>query len=401
MKTSREYGIIDAVAWTGGTAEGRVRRFDDETDLLDIIYRGVTDGSALGEALDALRARYDCDGGAFVLLDLKSPASDIVLVNGTWSADVAERYREVAAFDPAPQAFALLPKGTASTTDRLFAQEFKESSFFWNEFYRPSGFTETLGAALFAEDNRFAVLGLHRSEGRAAFDADEVADLERILPHLIRTFQLRRSFIRLEARSLGFEDIVDQLETGVVLLDASGKISFANLAARAVFCRNDGIGLDRAGRLMIGPADARSRMADLIASIGHCGAGGTMSVRRADAAQGYALLVAPAPAAGDDWFAAPFGTGRAIVLIHDPDRRPRDAAAILQSALGLTPSAARLVAALAADDDLKSFAEANGVTIHTARFHLRAALARTQTGTQAELVRLAVRLLRDFTLRGT
>jgi hypothetical protein len=41
-----------------------------------------------------------------------------------------------------------------------------------------------------------------------------------------------------------------------------------------------------------------------------------------------------------------------------------------------------------------------GVTIHTARFHLRTALTRTGTKTQADLVRSAVRLLRDMALRG-
>jgi len=377
-----------------------VRRFDDESELLDVIYRGVTDGSALDKALDGLGARYDCDGGAFVLFDLQSPASDLVLTSGAWSAGLAERYREVAALDPAPRAFALLPRGTASMTDRMFAPDFKESCLFWNEFYRPNGFTETLGAALFADKTRFALLGLHRSEGRAPFDSEDITDLEHILPHLVRAFQLRRSFVGLEARSQRFEDVIDRLDAGVVLLDATGGLAFANQSARAVFRRNDGIGLDRGGRLAIGPAVARGQLAGLIAGVGRGGAGGAMVVPRPDTAPGYALLVAPAPSAGDDWFAAPFGAGRAIVLIHDPDRRPRDAAAVLQSALGLTPGAARLVAALVADDDLKSFAEGNGVTIHTARFHLRTALARTQTSTQAELVRLAVRLLRDFALRG-
>jgi DNA-binding CsgD family transcriptional regulator len=48
--------------------------------------------------------------------------------------------------------------------------------------------------------------------------------------------------------------------------------------------------------------------------------------------------------------------------------------------------------------DLRDFAEAKGITIHTARFHLRTALARTGTRTQVELVRMAVRLLRDLDL---
>ena len=73
---------------------------------------------------------------------------------------------------------------------------------------------------------------------------------------------------------------------------------------------------------------------------------------------------------------------------------------ILQRALDLPRGAARLVAALAAEDDLKSYSEREGVTIHTARFHLRRALEGTGTRSQAELVRLAVRMLRDFGLSG-
>jgi DNA-binding CsgD family transcriptional regulator len=56
------------------------------------------------------------------------------------------------------------------------------------------------------------------------------------------------------------------------------------------------------------------------------------------------------------------------------------------------------VAALAGDHDLKSYAEKAGITIHTARFHLRTALERAGVRSQAELVRVAVRLLRDLAL---
>ena len=66
--------------------------------------------------------------------------------------------------------------------------------------------------------------------------------------------------------------------------------------------------------------------------------------------------------------------------------------------LHLPKGAVRPVAALAGDDDRYSFAECEGVTIETARFHLHTALTRSGARTQAELVRLAVRLLRDFAL---
>jgi DNA-binding CsgD family transcriptional regulator len=279
----------------------------------------------------------------------------------------------------------------------LFSADFKQADLFWNDFYRPSGFIETLGAALFADKTRFALLGLHRAAARPPFSHEDIADLERLLPHMERVLQLRRRFAAMNARADGLEGLVDQLDAGVVTLDPAGGVIFTNRAARDVFARRDGIGLDRAGRLVADRPETRVRLSALLASVVKGGSGGMMAVPRVNGS--YALLVAPAPGGVGDWFAAPYGSGRAVVLIHDPDRRPRDAEEVLQAALGLTPGAARLVAALAADQDLKSFSEATGVTIHTARFHLRTALARTQTRTQSELVRVAVRLLRDFTLR--
>ena len=83
------------------------------------------------------------------------------------------------------------------------------------------------------------------------------------------------------------------------------------------------------------------------------------------------------------------------MLVHDPAVRAPEPVDILERGLHLPKGAARVVAALAADNDLKSFAAREGVTIHTARFHLRTALARTGARTQAEMVRIAVRLLRD------
>jgi DNA-binding NarL/FixJ family response regulator len=88
------------------------------------------------------------------------------------------------------------------------------------------------------------------------------------------------------------------------------------------------------------------------------------------------------------------------VLLHDPDSRSQAPPEVLERALHLPKGAAKLVAALAADDDLKSFAEREGITIHTVRFHLHTALTRTGARNQAELVRIAVRLLRDFALAG-
>lgn len=138
----------------------------------------------------------------------------------------------------------------------------------------------------------------------------------------------------------------------------------------------------------------------LLDNVAKGGSGGILTVTRADTARDYVVLVAPLPSTLAEAESGAAERDGAFILTHDPERRTRHVADVLQEGLHLPRAAARLVAMLAADGDLKSFAEREGVTIHTARFHLRTALARTGTRTQTDLVRMAVRLLRDFALGG-
>jgi DNA-binding CsgD family transcriptional regulator len=128
------------------------------------------------------------------------------------------------------------------------------------------------------------------------------------------------------------------------------------------------------------------------------GPGGVLGVPTTQAGSAYAVLVAPLASNMGAWFRNPLTRSSAVLLVHDPLSRSRHAVEILQSALGLRPGAAKLAAALAGDDDLQSYAERERISINTVRFHLRSALAQTQTRTQAELVGVVVRLLRDIAL---
>jgi DNA-binding CsgD family transcriptional regulator len=270
---------------------------------------------------------------------------------------------------------------------------------FANEFYRPTGLVETLGGNLFADKSRTSLIGLHRGRDRPAFDDDEIAHVERLMPHIRRVLQLRRAFARLGATAAGLADTVDRLEAGVVLLDQAGKGIFANRAMREIARSGDGLALNRDGQPFPTNLEARRRLNGLTEAVRQGGAGGTLVVPRLRSARAYAMLVAPWGWPETDGPLKGAGRGGALILVHDPASRPTDAA-ILKECLGLTEGAAKLVAALAGQDDLKSFAEREGITIHTARFHLRTALYRTGARTQAELVRVAVRLLRDMGTSG-
>jgi len=367
-----------------------------ETLFLEALYRGVTDAPSLKRALDLAMNMFNCRGAALVSLDAKVPALDFGLIAGVFD-DYGRLYLDqFAKIDPAPAVFARLPSGTASTTDRIMTREQRYNDPFVNEFFRPIGLVETLGGTLFGDRGRFSLIGLQRGADRPQFDDDDIARTERMMPHITRALQLRRAFFRVQAKNFGLQAMVDRLAAGVVLLDSEGEAVFVNATMRAIAQRGDGISLDRSGRPMPANLDARRRFEALLKNVNQGGAGGILTARRSHGGVDYVMLVAPSPSSLSEleW------EGRAhagtIVLVHDPASRGQGTDEILEHGLRLPKGAARLVAALAADDDLKSFAEREGVTIHTARFHLRTALARSGARTQAELVRLAVRLLRDL-----
>lgn len=374
---------------------------DPKSQLLDALYRGATEASELARALELAQDMFHCQGGALIVLDAQAPAAAIALTSGLFQEHGKLYAEQFIAIDPAPTVFARLPVGRANATDRMFTPAELRSLPFINEFFRPIGLMETLGGNLFLDNARFSLMGLQRGDDRPPFDDDEIAAMESLMPHITRAMQLRRAFIRVETANLALQSAVDRLEAGLVLFAIDGAPIYANTAMQAIARRADGLALDRAGRPLIANLDARRRFDTLLDDATKGGAGGVLTVPRASGGRDYAMLISPAPVSLTQLRWDKRGQAGAIVLVHDPDSRTATPPEILETALHLPKGAARLVASLAGDGDLKSFAEQEGITIHTARFHLHTALTRTGARNQAELGRLAVRLLRDFALQKT
>jgi hypothetical protein len=372
---------------------------DAEGRFLDALYRGVTDAEQFERALELIQSMFGCRGAVFVSAEAQDPSANFIATSG-WLKENLQRYLEkYAQIDPVPALMMSLPAGTATCTNRLFSPEQLKADRFYNEFFVPSGVVESLVGHLHSDQANFSLVAIMRGEDRKPFDDDDIAHLERLMPHITRALQLRRAFFRVDTKNLGLQATVDRLRAGIVLLDRDSAALFVNTAMRAVAQRGDGFVFDRSGCPLPAGNEARRRFDALLKEVAG-GGGGILTVQRASGARDYVVLIAPSPppTAQSVWEKEREGPGGAIVLVHDPEAQPSGMADILEQGLRLPKGAARLAAALAADDDLKSFAAREGITIHTARFHLRTALARTGARTQAELVRLAVRLIRDFAL---
>jgi hypothetical protein len=369
---------------------------DRETQFLDALYLGVRDRAGFDQALNLLCALFDVPSAALLDFDAARPDVSALAFTGVFSGEAVERYeRDFAAIGPAPPAFMKRPAGTAISTTRMLPDEYRKPGAFFCEFFRPLGLEECLGGTLASSNGNFAMVGLHRAPDRKAFDDDDIARLEALMPHLSRALQLRRSFLKLERKGGALAEICDRLAAGVVALGEDGKGLFANAAAQAMSLADDGLAIDRQGRPFAADRTANKRLAELEADVRAGGAGGVVHVRRPSGRSAYVLIVAPlfldAEVAGGK--RRPRGT---LFVIHDPLAQPPSMPKLIAAMFNLPRGTANLVAAIANGEELTAYAERAGISMNTVRFHLKTAYARTGARRQSELVRLVTAALRDL-----
>lgn len=265
---------------------------------------------------------------------------------------------------------------------------------FYTEWLKPQGLAGhwPLGHTVVDEQGK-AVAGFSafRHEGGGAFTEEEIAAVDALVPHLRRALQLQITFHGAQSVRLALAEAIDRLPTGLLLLDAKRRVVVQNSAAERIVAAGDGFGVDRNG-----PAvdDAREnatlqrRIADALeANVGaELSAAAFVSVSRPSGERSYAVMVTPllAPPDGVE------GQAVVAVFVADPSASVAAGAEALVELYQLTHSEAELVRLLAGGMSLEEAAERRGVSLNTARSHLKHAFAKTGTSRQGELVRLII-----------
>src|SRR5579863_3037173 len=157
---------------------------DREHGIVDAIYRAAGDPAELNRVTELLADYFNGSGAFHCEFDCSAPEARLSLGAGTLDDAFMRDYQMFAHLDPAPEHFAAVPIGRATTSDRMFSSEFLRNSPFLHEFLRPRGIDGTLAAPLFAEAGRFAMVGVHQAAGRDRFQDSDIGSLERLTSHL-------------------------------------------------------------------------------------------------------------------------------------------------------------------------------------------------------------------------
>lgn len=359
-------------------------------DLIDRIYGAVTDRAAWPGVLATISDRF---GGASVhIARMTRGAACDVMMSHNCGTEPWRAFQRVFGLDRPPPFIAALP--TRPLAQPLTPEIVEgEGAYLSGELYRqvmdPSGVRYLASAVLHREPGWLTYVELWRGADGAPFADEELERLGWLARHLGRAVAIQFALDSANATGALLADVIDRFDRGAVVVDASGHARFVNKLARLILDRCDGLELV-ANRLgAIDAAEARSLLAlirDAAETSAGAGteAGGVLAISRSEGRRSYAVTVSPL---STSMLAGIDDAALALVLVADPDRRLPSPQHLIDL-YGFTPAEARLAKRLLLDETLSEAAKALGVTVNTARFHLRNLLAKTDTRRQAELISL-------------
>ena len=235
---------------------------------------------------------------------------------------------------------------------------------------------------------------IYRPRRAGDFERAEIGILRRLVPHLGGALRVHRYLSASQIHRHQAEEALNQLDIGLLLLADDGRIEFDNRAARNLLRRGDGIKA-HGGKLRASHHADNARLAGAIARAAGQVAPRMVQALRLDRGPGRRPLqvwAVPLPREPRS-FLVETSPSDVMVLVVDPELTPAPPVEALRALYGLTQAEARLTCGLLKGERLEDYAERSGISMNTARTHLKSVFAKTDTDRQAELVRLLSRAL--------
>jgi len=283
-----------------------------------------------------------------------------------------------------------------------FSEAFEEVELRDSEFFatwmKPQGFAPVwpiVHSLTLMDDISAGVVTFFRRGGGDPFSKSDLELGDSLVSHLSRAVNFYFTLEGVQRARLALAEVIDRLPMGVILIDEKRQPVICNRSAERITPLDDGFRVNEHGPVI---ADARENavLQKMLADALECEPGhelnssGVMSVTRLTGKRSFPVMVTPlmAPPPGGRSKEA---VAAIFVSNSDPEETaPISAAESLKRLYDLTSAEAQIVEQLAAGKSLEAAAAARGVSIHTARAHLKHAFAKTDTQRQGELVRLVL-----------
>lgn len=353
-------------------------------ELIDEIYDASLDPRRWPKFIGSLSQVFDCVGGALLQRDRRSDEMDFIEFGGlddSVRAAYLQYYSARSVWMPA--AFArsceLVIGHELAPDKRLF-----ERSEFYNDWLRPQGVYDAIGGVIERSPNSLAVITVLRAERAGLVTEADKRIFARLMPHVRRAIDIHRRLCGAQLQRDSTLRALDALHVGILLTNRTGRVMFENRVAEEILRRGDGLMLIRNQLRAARPEDSQ-RLASLIegavrTTLGLGEKSGGILTLSTGTGSPLTVLVSPCPRFG-------LLEPAAIVFISQPQDTLDIEEHHVARRYGLTSAETKLLRALADGKRLMDYADCAGITINTARTHLKQLFAKTESRRQTDLVR--------------
>lgn len=227
-----------------------------------------------------------------------------------------------------------------------------------------------------------------RSIQAAAYTAEEQQLFQLAARHFSRAIRLRLELNQARTSDSVQTDAMERLSVGGVLIDARGRVLFANDTALRLLEGDDGLTL-RNGHLRaaggLREAELREHVEALMSATGDTEPVRALTIDRSSGKGSLYVVLRKQRAResiSDRWLDV------VQVYIHDPGLSYCENSTIFQQLFKLTRTEAAIAAALTRGSRVEDIEEILGISHNTLRAHLRAIFAKTNVSSRAELMRV-------------
>lgn len=365
--------------------------------VVEAFYDAATDLTKWDDCLDRLLFLFDATVCQLGYWDLENQRLGFNVHKGTEyiTPGMWRRFQKLLPEDPRFEVWERLP-GKPHSCRETIPVERLHASRVYKEILAPAHIEYTLGAKIIAEeDGSSAGIAVMRSKEGKAFDHQDTEAMGALIPHLKQALAIHKKFALLDFQNRAALETLDNVRTGIILLEEGGAIKFANKLAKNIAAARDGLAIIN-DRLSIAnfpllsdilatanTAIQRARQDDILP-------GKSFSIPRPSGKRPYMALVCPLWGNHLRFDLSVLAEPLAAIFVTDPERPLETPTEVLQRLFGLTVSEARLAARFAETASLKESAELLELTEGTARVYMKRIFAKTGVNSQAALMKLVL-----------
>jgi DNA-binding CsgD family transcriptional regulator len=358
---------------------------------LERIYEAplVEDGWA--RALHAIGAAVESPHGVFLTQNAVNGVAEYVCGCGM-TEEQSLGFATAASRGHLPPWMQTLRPGLAQQGSEMVSNSEFRRTVYYNEAVRPIGAFHGVVVVPMRTQERVVYLQVGRSLGKDDYNPGDIEVIQKLTPQILTALRIGERLADAHLRAAGAFAAFDGIGAGVIFVDRTCKVLYANRTAETLLNGQQGLAVDADGISAIDP-EGRSTLHRLIGSCAalslEAGPGGAVELKDREGHVSLRVIVAPfrpdSIGLNMDWRGAARPSAMLIIYNLEQERAMRKER--LRSRFGLTPAEADVALEILKGDGRHAAAARLRIAATTLQTHLMRIFEKAGVHRQAELVR--------------